>query len=134
MELAAGWLVTICVFFLCLFIQDYLVGRHSRARSVIKSNKVKIEGLEKTAELYAVEHDNKYPQGNGDNVFPLLVDDPAPWLTEVPFDTWGNRLRYEYPTRKPTRNGKPAVWSLGPDRISGTEDDITNWHENTNSL
>ena len=42
-------------------------------------------------------------------------------------DPWGSPYNYSYPG---TRNGDPRspdVWSNGPDRTSGTPDDIGNW-------
>jgi len=44
----------------------------------------------------------------------------------LPKDPWGNEYYYEYPTDR-RQNGKPAIWSAGPDRIPETKDDITNW-------
>jgi general secretion pathway protein G len=40
-------------------------------------------------------------------------------------DPWGTPYNYQYPgTRNPN---EPDVWSSGPDRQSGTADDIGNW-------
>ena len=44
----------------------------------------------------------------------------------LPKDPRGNEYYYEYPTDR-RQNGKPAIWSAGPDRIPETKDDITNW-------
>jgi general secretion pathway protein G len=50
----------------------------------------------------------------------------GPYLdSEVPNDPWGNAYRYEYPAKHQT--DLPDIWSLGPDGIDGTEDDIGNW-------
>jgi len=44
---------------------------------------------------------------------------------KVPTDHWGEPLQYQFPG---TRNkGSYDLWSKGPDRQSGTEDDIGNW-------
>ncbi len=43
----------------------------------------------------------------------------------LPVDPWGQSYHYEYPGK----NNKDGfdLWSSGPDRQSGTADDITNW-------
>ena len=44
---------------------------------------------------------------------------------KVPVDPWGEQLQYVYPG---TRNkGSYDLWSKGPDKQSGTGDDIGNW-------
>lgn len=44
-------------------------------------------------------------------------------------DPWGAVYNYQYPG---TRNqNEPDIWSNGPDRQSGTADDIGNWVEQT---
>ena len=50
----------------------------------------------------------------------------GPYLgKEVPMDPWGRPYQYEYPGRvDPT---KPDIWSMGPDGVSGSEDDIASW-------
>lgn len=43
----------------------------------------------------------------------------------IPVDPWGEPLQYAYPG---TRNkGGYDLWSKGPDKQSGTEDDVGNW-------
>ncbi len=52
----------------------------------------------------------------------------GPYLnsTELPKDPWGNDYQYEYP---PTHGSGdyPDIWSYGPDREDGTEDDVVSW-------
>lgn len=51
----------------------------------------------------------------------------GPYLTEtkIPLDPWGEPYQYAYPG---THNkGTYDIWSKGPDKQSGTEDDIGNW-------
>lgn len=44
---------------------------------------------------------------------------------KLPSDPWGEPYQYAYPG---TRNkGSYDLWSKGPDKQSGTEDDIGNW-------
>ncbi len=54
----------------------------------------------------------------------------GPYLdSEVPLDPWQNPYRYENPGKYQT--DWPDVWSLGPDGMDGTEDDIGNWATTT---
>ncbi|HOF19215.1 MAG TPA: type II secretion system protein GspG [Phycisphaerae bacterium] len=48
-------------------------------------------------------------------------------------DPWGSALHYEAVTAgDTTAGGKPyKIWSNGPDRQDGSEDDIRNWSEQT---
>jgi len=49
----------------------------------------------------------------------------------VPTDPWGNPYHYEWPSTHGRDN--PDIWSAGPDGESGTEDDIRNWTEDSES-
>jgi general secretion pathway protein G len=61
---------------------------------------------------------------------PADLANPAKWdgpylSSPIPLDPWGNPYRYSYPgLRNPD---KYDVWSVGPDGINGTEDDVGNW-------
>jgi general secretion pathway protein G len=43
---------------------------------------------------------------------------------DIPPDPWGNAYMYQYPGQS---SEYPDIWSAGPDRTSGTADDITSW-------
>jgi general secretion pathway protein G len=51
----------------------------------------------------------------------------GPYLQEnkLPLDPWGEPYQYRYPGTK-NKSGYD-VWSKGPDRQDGTDDDIGNW-------
>jgi general secretion pathway protein G len=51
----------------------------------------------------------------------------GPYLepAKIPTDPWGEPLQYRYPGEK--NRGSYDLWSKGPDKQSGTEDDIGNW-------
>lgn len=57
----------------------------------------------------------------------------GPYLdgSSTKLDPWGNPYNYQYPgsrrTAAPNLPAPPDVWSNGPDRQSGTSDDIGNW-------
>ena len=62
---------------------------------------------------------------------PTTLADPSKWggpyvednVSGV--DPWGNPYQYVYPgTHSPSRYD---LWSMGPDQISGTDDDIGSW-------
>ena len=51
----------------------------------------------------------------------------GPYLepAKIPTDPWGEPLQYANPGTK--NKGSYDLWSKGPDKQSGTEDDIGNW-------
>lgn len=49
---------------------------------------------------------------------PGLANWQGPYITHLRFDPWGRPYRYDL------RGGIPVVWSGGPDRESGTGDDL----------
>lgn len=60
---------------------------------------------------------------------PADLADPSKWgqpyMDKIPLDPWNRPYQYMAPgKRNPT---KYDVWSLGPDGVDGTEDDIGNW-------
>ena len=54
----------------------------------------------------------------------------GPYITEsqVPKDPWGEPYQYAYPGTHKTSTGYD-LWSKGPDKQSGTDDDIGNWEK-----
>jgi general secretion pathway protein G len=44
---------------------------------------------------------------------------------KLPVDPWGEPYQYMYPGQR--NKGSYDLWSKGPDKQSGTEDDIGNW-------
>ena len=53
--------------------------------------------------------------------------DPA----RIPVDHWGEPLQYQYPGNR--NKGSYDLWSKGPDKQSGTTDDIGNWETGTSA-
>lgn len=51
----------------------------------------------------------------------------GPYITDskVPLDPWGEPYQYAYPGKR--NKGSYDIWSKGPDKQDGTEDDIGNW-------
>jgi len=48
---------------------------------------------------------------------------------KIPLDPWGEPYQYAYPGTK--NKGTYDIWSKGPDKQSGNEDDIGNWDSGT---
>jgi general secretion pathway protein G len=98
----------------------------------------------KTAELFVKEsmkaplftyrmHMGDYPS-TADGLQALITAPGAkasswhgPYITEarIPNDPWGEQYQYAYPGQK-NKTGYD-LWSKGPDKQSGTADDVGNW-------
>ncbi len=64
------------------------------------------------------------PSAKGDRWFGPYIEGG-----KIPVDPWGEPYQYAYPG---TRNkGGYDLWSKGPDKQSGTADDIGNWDSGT---
>lgn len=119
-----------------LAVPNFL-GKQQEA--LIKATQAKIKGLEQVAQMYAVDNDGVYPSGNADTALGLLINpgndkngrQRKPYMDEIPTDAWGNPLNYEFPPsgNRSTPGGKPAIWSAGPNKVDGDEDDVTNWNQ-----
>lgn len=100
----------------------------------------------KTAELFVKEsmkaplftyrmHMGDYPS-TADGLQALISRPSAkgsswhgPYITEsrIPNDPWGEPYQYAYPGTRNKDRGLYDLWSKGPDKQSGTEDDVGNW-------
>lgn len=108
-----------------------LLGQQKRAN--MQAAQASIKGLEGALDFYAKDHEGLYPSTQ-EGVMVLISsngNDPnwnGPYLrntTEMPLDPWKNPLQYANPGQN--NQDKPDIWSWGPDKIDGTEDDISNW-------
>jgi general secretion pathway protein G len=128
-------LVLMIIGVIAAFAVPQLLGRQQKA--MVDATKIDIRDFEKQVQMYAVDHDGVYPTGDADTVVGMLIEPGTdksgrqipPYLAEIPKDQWGTPLNYEYPPSG-NRTGtidKPAIWSSGPNRQDGDEDDITNW-------
>jgi general secretion pathway protein G len=108
-----------------------LIGAQKQAN--IKAAKLAVKSVETALESYAVDHDGEFPASSGglDILMRSSGNDPkwkGPYVkgNKAPADPWGNPIQFTSPgTHQP--DGSPDIWSLGPDKQSGTADDITNW-------
>jgi len=109
------------------------VGMFTRTQETanVKAAKSQI-GLFKTPlDTYHLDV-KRYPSRLEDLITrPADISNPNKWngpyldSTTVPLDPWGQPYQYDpQGTRNPNR---PDIWSLGPDGVDNTADDIGNW-------
>lgn len=128
--LVVGILVMLAAFALPSFMGTQKQAQVDLARSQINT-------FEKTLSLYQSQN-NMFPTTD-QGLLALIEepeDDPVPtsWAgpyldaDEVMTDPWGSEYQYAFPGE---HNGdrKPDIWSMGPDREDGTDDDIGNWKQ-----
>jgi prepilin-type N-terminal cleavage/methylation domain-containing protein len=69
-------------------------------------------------------------------IYTLQRKRPTPYIDSDKslVDPWGQPYRYDnsmqYNGLNKTGEAKPAIWSAGPDKLDGTEDDILGWDAN----
>ena len=97
---------------LCLLWRE----SHPQGRSPGISTRTQIADIDKAINIYAMQHNGQLP-----DALSALVESDDPLLNKPDLiDRWGEPFGYE-------RNGRRyIIRSSGPDRIMGTEDDITN--------
>ena len=83
------------------------------------------QGLQALLEAPA-EEGGAAMEGEGQATGTTNWDGPYLNSTELPRDPWGNDYQYEYPPTHGTGDF-PDIWSYGPDKEDGTEDDIVSW-------
>jgi general secretion pathway protein G len=105
-----------------------LLGQQKSA--MLKAARVQVHSVEEALGFYANDHVGEFPP----SLETLLANpgsDPnwkGPYLKKsqtLPVDPWGSPIQYTNPGQH--QADQPDVWSMGPDRTSGTADDIGNW-------
>ena len=123
----------VSVLFVVLVVPDF-GPHHGRAKVAITGSRICPSGVSTRLELYRV-HMGTYPESLRELIEPPgCVDEPprkwgGPYVTDLEDlrDGWGRRLRYQFPgVHHPDRYD---LWSVGPDGVDGTDDDIGNWAE-----
>lgn len=120
-------IVVVILAVLAAAVVPRLAGRTQQAR--INTAKMDISGnISVALDLYELDN-GKYP--TTEEGLSALLTKPAsatnwngPYLKKKPIDPWGNEYKYASPG---THNNDYDLYSLGPDGIEGTNDDITNW-------
>ena len=113
-----------------------LIGRSEAAK--VKTTKLQIHSIEQALEFFRGDM-GRYP--STDEGLQSLSDKnqiqddelvkkwTSPYLDKkgIPRDSWGSPLNYECPGRH--NETRFDLWSNGPEKQEGTDDDITNWSE-----
>ncbi len=107
----------------------------ARRQANVNAARTQIGIFENSLEMYDLNV-GEYPQT--DQGLEALREAPSdladrdawdgPYLKKaVPMDPWGNPYQYEYPGTHD--ENLPDIWSMGLDKVDGTDDDIGNWVE-----
>jgi general secretion pathway protein G len=104
----------------------------AQKKASVDTAKTQIKAFDENLEFYRLAVGDYPTTSDG---LQALIQPPAsadtrwqgPYLkaTEIPLDPWGRPYQYAYPGQN-NPNG-PDVWSAGPDRNDGTDDDVANW-------
>lgn len=94
--------------------------------------KLQVGAMDTAFSTYSI-HNKTFPTTEQGLNALITPPNPAPPNWRGPYlkdanitDPWGNPYNYQYPGTRNTTGG-PDIWSNGPDRQSGTADDIGNW-------
>jgi general secretion pathway protein G len=124
-------LVLVILVMLAGFAVTALTGTRDKAERQAAQTQVGL--LEKAAEQFEFDM-RRYP-GSFEELMQVPSDQTSnrwagPYLKEptVPLDPWDNPYQIASPGQR-NPNGVD-IWSMGPDRASGSEDDIGNWTTN----
>lgn len=106
-----------------------VVGRVDQAR--MESTRIQLKALKGALEQFRMDN-GFYP--TTDQGLKALIERPEvppipkrwhQYLDELPRDGWGNEFVY----LSPGQSGRPyELFSLGPDGIEGTDDDLSVWN------
>jgi general secretion pathway protein G len=121
-------LVLVIIGTLAAIVVPKLTGRGEDARKTAAKTQISAIGV--ALDMFETDC-GYYPRGS-EGLNDLLVAPrdaqgyKGPYLKQdVPLDPWGLPYVYEYPGRN-NPNGYD-LYSFGPDKQAGTEDDITSW-------
>lgn len=94
-----------------------VAGRGKQAKVVRAQADLSV--YEQAIDMYALEHNETYPK----NLEVLAVEDERgiSYIKRIKNDPWGSPYVYRYPSKK---GNKYDLFSRGPDKQDGTEDDI----------
>ena len=112
-------LVTVIIGILAGMVTLSFAGRTQEAR--IKAAKGDISMYQTAIDLYALDHDDKYPK----ELKELANDPQREYIRELNKDPWGNEYIYLVPGKRHPKSYD--VYSAGPDGMPNTEDDVTLW-------
>jgi len=117
---------------LAAFAVPNLLGMQDKAK--IDAAKVQVKAFEQAVKVYKLNVGEFPSSGEGLNALVTGPGNAADWKPVMSnedvsaLDPWGQRYNYAYPgSRNSYGPSAPDIWSNGPDRQSGTADDIGNW-------
>ena len=120
-------IVVVILAVLAAAVVPRLAGRTQQAR--INTARMDISGnISVALDLYELDN-GRYPSTE-EGLNALLVKPSSamnwsgPYLKKRPIDPWGDEYNYANPG---SHGIDYDLYSLGPDGLEGTEDDITNW-------
>jgi len=115
---------------LAAMVVPNLIGNQEQAAK--QKAAVDIKQLENMLDLYKMQN-GFYPTTDQglDALVTLSTSEPVPrnfpeggYIKHLPKDPW----QCEYKLLSPGEMGRVDIFSAGPDRVEGTEDDIGNWN------
>lgn len=130
-------LIEVLLVLVILVVLGSLVGvgiSGARKKSLLKAAKAQVSLFETPLATYELDM-NAYPttaQGlEALRTAPSDAKNAAKWGPaymdkKIPLDPWGNPYQYMFPGKKNAQSYD--VWSMGPDGVDGTDDDIGNWN------
>ena len=111
--------VIVIISLLATIVGQSVLGRSEKAE--ISTAQVQVKNILDTVNNYMIENARRIPDWED-----LITPDERGyrWIEseEPPVDPWGNEYVIQ---RDPDYDHLPFIASFGPDRIEGTEDDIT---------
>ena len=122
--------MVIIVVIAALAIRNYGAAQRT---ALMRAAKAQVQELSSLIEQYNLDC-RQYPVQDGLEALiqpPADLADPTKWggpylqKPVLPLDPWENPYQYVYPSAHGLEG--PDIFSAGPDRQPGTEDDIGNW-------
>lgn len=125
-------IVVVIIAALAAAVAPRLTGRAEQSRIAIATADIELN-IANALKLY--ELDNGHFPTTEQGLEALLTrpgSDPrplnwqGPYLEKQPIDPWGNRYQYRQPGSHNPHGYD--LFSVGPDGVAGTEDDVANWN------
>lgn len=115
---------------LAAIVLPNLIGVQQGA--MVDNAKIQVRELDGMVQMYQI-HNQSFP--TSDQGLQALIQVPdqslqntwrGPYMKQLPIDPWGMQYYYQYPGQR-NNTGGPDIWSSGPNRQSGDQDDVGNW-------
>lgn len=100
-----------------------LTGQANDAR--IRATELSINSVSTALKRYELETGSFPTTSEGLEIL-LKKENKGPYLDNFPTDAWQEKLKYRFPS---DHDRDFDLWSTGPDKKDGTEDDVKNWKD-----